>query len=308
MPCSAPVVFLIFRRLELTARVFEQIKAAQPSKLLVVADGPRSEAERTLCDQTRAVTEQIDWECEVFRNYSEENLGCCRRVASGLTWAFEQVEEAIILEDDCLPHPDFFGFCQTLLNYYRDDDRVWVISGNNFQNGQWRGDGSYYFSKYNHCWGWATWRKAWQHWEFNPKKWLEFRDSGLMQFVCESSRESAYWTEIFNTLFLENKLNSWAYPWMFTCWMQSGLSILPNVNLVSNIGFEANATHTQSDSSLANLSAGELERISHPTFILQDKSADLYTFSQCYQPHQGKLNLLLKRLKSQAALLGKLAR
>ncbi|MBD2260786.1 glycosyltransferase family 2 protein [Pseudanabaena sp. FACHB-2040] len=308
MPCSTPVIFLIFRRPELTARVFEQIRAAQPSKLFVVADGPRNEVERVLCDRTRAVTEQINWDCEVFRNYSEENLGCCRRVTSGLTWAFEQVEEAIILEDDCLPHLDFFSFCQTLLSYYRDDKRVWVISGNNFQDGRWHGDGNYYFSKYNHCWGWATWQRAWQHWELNSKKWVEFRDAGLMHSICESYYETIYWTEIFNALFLEEKFNSWAYPWMFTCWVQSGLTALPNVNLVSNLGFEADATHTRRDSHLANLSTERLGGIKHPTFVMQDKSADLYTFNHYYQPPQGKLNLLLKKLRSRASFLGMIAK
>ena len=167
---KTPVVFLIFRRPDLTARVFEAIRQAQPAKLLIVADGDRNEEEAILCQQARAVTEQIDWDCEVLTNFSDTNLGCKRRVSSGLDWAFSQVEEAIILEDDCLPHPDFFHFCSELLTHYKDDTRIWNICGHNFQDAQWRGDGSYYFSRYADPWGWATWQRAWKHYDKDLSK------------------------------------------------------------------------------------------------------------------------------------------
>ncbi len=146
MPCETSVVLIIFRRPHQTRKVFERIREARPAKLFVVADGPRTPEEKLLCDQTRAVTGLIDWECEVFRNFSDENMGARQRVSSGLDWVFEQVNEAIILEDDCLPHLSFFGYCDELLKRYREDDRVWSISGDNFHRGQVRGDGSYYFS------------------------------------------------------------------------------------------------------------------------------------------------------------------
>jgi hypothetical protein len=279
MPCSNPVVFLIFRRPDLTARVFEAIRQAQPTKLFVVADGPRNEAEAELCQKARAVTEQVDWDCEVLRNYSDVNLGCRMRVSSGLNWAFEKVEEAIVLEDDCLPHPSFFTYCQELLTLYRHDERIWCISGDNFQDGQQRTPYSYYFSKYNHCWGWATWRRAWQHWEFNPQKWVEFRDEGLIQSVCEDPYEAKYWTHIFDSLFLEGRPNSWAYAWTFACWSQGGLTALPNVNLVSNIGFIDSATHTCGDSQFADMAVEDIQLISHPPFVIQHKEADSYTFN-----------------------------
>jgi hypothetical protein len=159
---NTPIAFFIFNRPDTTARVFEAIRQAQPSKLLVVADGPRStrpgEAEK--CAATRAIIDQVDWECEVLTNYSDVNLGCRHRVSSGLDWVFEQVEEAIILEDDCLPHPTFFRFCEELLEWYRHDHRIVAISGDNFQNGHQSGEFSYYFSRYVHIWGWATWRRG----------------------------------------------------------------------------------------------------------------------------------------------------
>ncbi len=279
MVCSTPVVFLIFRRPDLTAQVFEAIRHAQPTKLLVVADGPRSEKETVLCQQARAITENIDWNCEVLRNYSDVNLGCRNRVSSGLTWAFDQVEEAIILEDDCLPHPSFFRYCETLLKYYHHDKRVMAISGNNFQAGQKRMPlYSYYFSKYNHCWGWATWRRAWQYWEFNPQKWIEFRDEGLIKSLCDKPYEVNYWTNIFDLLFLSDRLDTWDYAWTFACWSQGGITVLPQVNLISNIGFGLNSTHTGGKSKFSNMAVEEIGLIKHPPFVLQHVEADRYTF------------------------------
>jgi len=282
MSCITPVVFLIFRRPDLTARVFETIRQAQPAKLLIVADGARNEEETILCQQTRAVTEQIDWDCEVLRNYSDVNLGCRQRISSGITWAFEHVEEAIILEDDCLPHPSFFNYCENLLDHYRNDERIMAISGDNFQDGNQRTHYSYYFSKYNHCWGWATWRRAWNHWHFNSEKWIEFRETGLIKFICDDSYEEKYWTQIFNTLFLEGKPNTWDYPWTFACWSQSGLTALPNVNLVSNIGFGSGGTHTFGDSSLANMAVEDIGEITHPPFVMRHIEGDRYTFDYHY--------------------------
>ncbi len=177
MSLETPVAFIIFKRHDLTERVFQAIREAKPKKLLVIADGPRFPEEAAKCQKTRDIIQQVDWDCEVLKNYSEVNLGCRQRISSGLDWVFSQVEEAIILEDDCVPAPSFFSFCQTLLDYYRDDNRIMVISGDNFQDGQSRTDYSYYFSRYNHCWGWATWHRAWQYWDFNKNKWLEFQQS-----------------------------------------------------------------------------------------------------------------------------------
>ena len=276
--CKTPIAFLIFRRPDLTSQVFESIREVKPKKLLVIADGPRNESEAVLCHQTRAVIETVDWDCEVLKNYSEENLGCRKRISSGLDWVFAQVDEAIVLEDDCLPHPSFFKFCEQLLEYYREDQRVWCISGNNFQDGQWRGDGSYYFSNYNHCWGWASWRRAWQNYDHNLTNWQKIRDNNYLRSILDSDLEIKYWQNIFEDLYVTGKPNSWAYPWTFTCWQNSGLTILPNVNLVSNIGFRADGTHTLVDSGLADLPSKDIGNICHPSFLVRDRFADEYTF------------------------------
>ncbi|NEQ47616.1 MAG: glycosyltransferase family 2 protein [Leptolyngbya sp. SIOISBB] len=283
MKCSTSIILIIFRRPLLTQEVFSRIQAVKPSKLFVVADGSENEEERIFCEQARAVTEQVDWDCEVYRNYADTNLGCRQRVSSGVTWAFEHVEEAIVLEDDCVPDPSFFYYCENLLSYYREDKRVMVISGNNFQDGCRRGNDSYYFSKYNHCWGWATWRRAWKHWEFNPDRWIQFRDLGLMKTVCIDFAERIYWTDIFNEFFLENKFDSWAYAWTFACWSHGGLTALPNCNLISNIGFDEDATHTRKKSRFANMITESIDEIRHPDFVCQDVEADFYTFQNHFE-------------------------
>jgi hypothetical protein len=287
---KTPVVFIIFNRPELTKKVFETIREAKPKQLLVIADGARFPEEVEKCQQTKAIINDVDWNCEVLTNFSETNLGCRKRVYSGLDWVFSQVEEAIILEDDCLPHPSFFRYCETLLNYYRHDERIMVVSGDNFQDGQQRTHYSYYFSKYSHCWGWATWRRAWQYWNFNSEKWIEFRDAGLMKYVCDDPDEERYWVNIFNNLFLEGKPDSWAYAWTFACWSQSGLTILPNTNLVSNIGFGDDATHTFGENTYSKMATQDVGEIAHPPFILNHHEADQYTFNRHFGGLQIKQN------------------
>jgi hypothetical protein len=300
MPCSAPVVFLIFRRPDLTDRVFQAIRQTQPKTLLVVADGPRNEAEAELCRQARAVTEQVDWNCEVLRNYADANLGCRKRVSSGLDWAFEQVEEAIVLEDDCLPHHSFFDYCNELLEKYRNDQRVWCISGDNFQDGQWRGDGNYYFSNYNHCWGWATWKRAWQQYDHSLANWPAFRDGRYLEGILDSKLEVEYWQNIFEQLYSLGQPNTWAYAWTFTCWLHRGLTALPNVNLVSNIGFRSDGTHIVSEeSSLANMPTQDISKLRHPQYTARDHVADIYTFDHHFggltMRNSKRLDVRLKR-------------
>jgi len=275
---TTPVALLIFNRPDTTARVFEAIRQAKPPKLLVVADGPRPNKPDDIekCKAARAIVEGVDWDCEVLTNYSDVNLGCRKRVSSGLDWVFEMVEEAIILEDDCLPHPTFFRYCEEMLDYYRHDERIMVISGDNFQFGRKRTEYSYYFSRHNHCWGWATWRRAWKYYDNEMKLWTKIRDSKLLSSILEEPISERYWTKTFQATY-ENRINSWAHRWTFACWIQSGLTILPNVNLVTNIGFNQDATHTKNGiiSLMANLPTQEIKfPLNHPPFIIRDLQAD----------------------------------
>lgn len=281
-----PVAFLIFNRPETTLRVFEQIRRARPHKLFVVADGPRSDkpGEVEKCKAVRAIIETVDWPCNVLKNYSDVNLGCKVRVSSGLNWVFEQVEEAIILEDDCLPHPTFFQFCQELLEMYRNDKRIGMISGDNFQFGLRRNDDSYYFSKYNHIWGWATWRDRWQDsYDVNISHWPKIRDEGWIVDLVGNKTEANYWKGIFEDVY-KGKIDTWDYQWTFACWLQRRLTILPNVNLISNIGFNDDATHTTVQNKFANLPLSDMHYpLNHPDAKICNHLFDEKTYRSSYK-------------------------
>lgn len=297
----AAVIFVIFNRPEHTSRVFQLIRAERPSRLFVVADGPRigrpGELEKCL-EVRRIVEEGVDWPCEVVKDYSDVNLGCELRPALGITRAFRQVDEAIILEDDCLPDPSFFKFCDELLERYRDDHRIAQIGGVNFQAGKMRGDGSYYFSRYPHCWGWATWSRSWADYEREMSNWPELERQGwLLQFL-EQPRESAFWTSIFNQVY-NGLIEAWDYRWVFACWRHSRLSIVPQVNLVSNIGFGVGATHTNKHTSTIEI---PLQQISfplvHPIRIYRNHDADNYTWRNVFSApplYRRILNRLYRR-------------
>lgn len=276
---KTPVAFLIFNRPDTTAQVFAAIRQAQPPQLFVIADGARSDrvGEAEKCAAARAIIDSVDWECEVFTNYSDVNLGCKTRVSSGLDWVFERVESAIILEDDCLPDPSFFLFCEKMLDRYREDERIMVISGNNFQFGQQRTNYSYYFSRFNHCWGWASWRRAWQHFDVEMKRWQQIKDERWLELIFDEPRAAKYWQKMFQAAYDEN-VNTWAYRWTLACWLQSGLTIIPHVNLVSNLGFGSQATNTTVKNDLANLPVSEMNfPLQHPPFIVRHTLADRFT-------------------------------
>jgi hypothetical protein len=279
---DTPVAFIIFNRPDLTEIVFEAIRQAKPKKLLVIADGPRFPEEAEKCEKARAVIKKVDWECEVLTNFSDKNLGCKRRVSSGIDWVFSEVEEAIILEDDCLPTQSFFYFCQTLLDHYRHDERVMHIGSNNFQNGKNITESSYYFSKYPHIWGWASWRRAWQYYDIDMKTWLDYKKLDLISLACNDSYEHRYWTNIFEGAFSGAINTTWDYQWTYAIWCQNGLSIVPQTNLVSNLGFREDATNTFGENPLAKISTTDIWEISHPCFLLINQTNDTYTFDYLF--------------------------
>ncbi len=242
---ATPVALFIFNRPETTRRVFETIRAVRPQYLLVVADGSRAgrEGEEERCCAARSVIDSVDWDCRVLTNYAKKNMGCRRRVSSGLDWVFSEVEEAIILEDDCLPHPTFFKFCQELLERFRLDTRIAQISGVNLQFGRLKQAESYYFSRYNHVWGWATWKRAWCFNDNDLSEWPSFRDKNLLKNRLSSKREEIYWKQVLDKVY-NDEIDSWAYRWSFSCLKNELLSVTPSINLVSNIGFGSESTHT----------------------------------------------------------------
>ena len=275
---TTPIAFFIFNRPDVTLKVFERIRDVKPQKLFIIADGARFAEEDNKCKQVRSIVKKIDWECEVLTNFSDVNLGCKLRVSSGLDWVFNNVESAIILEDDCLPEPSFFEFCSELLTRYVNDQRVMMISGDNFQFGKKRTKDSYYFSIFPHCWGWATWRRAWQYYDIDMKLWLTVRDNGWLMDILHSKSAVRYWENIFQDVF-DDLIDTWDYQWTFACWLHSGLTILPNINLVSNIGFNDEATHTKkSKNRLANIHTESLILpLIHPKFVIRNFQSDSLT-------------------------------
>jgi len=283
---NTPVALFIFKRPDLTQQVFNAIAQAKPPKLFVIADGPRNPEEAKLCAQARSVIQQVDWDCQVLTDFSEENMKGPWRISSGLDWVFSEVEEAIVLEDDCLPSPSFFQFCQTLLEYYRHDERIMHISGNNFQFGNNCTNYSYYFSKYTHTWGWATWQRAWKHFCLGIPSWPEFYNCKLFEFICDNAYEYDYFRPIMEKVYTEQSVH-WDYAWQYTCWNQGGLSILPSQNLVSNIGFRSDASHTRDPNSpFSNISTEDIWKIQHPKSVVRHKSADIFTFAHVFGGRQ----------------------
>jgi hypothetical protein len=305
MRVESPVVFIIFNRPQTTMTVFKAIAAAEPKMLLVVADGPRFPDEARQCEKTREIIRGVNWRCEVMQNFSSQNLGCGSRVSTGLDWAFSLVDEAIVLEDDCIPAPSFFPFCETLLRRFKDDERVMHINGNNFQFGVKRTRHSYYFSKYPHIWGWATWRRAWKHYDFQMRTWPEFKKTGMIDLVCDDPLESHYWQNNFDDAH-SGRIDTWDYQWIYTCWSQGSLSVTPGSNLVSNIGFGTSATHTHGTSPLAALPREDIWELSHPDFLVRHRAADLYTFDQVFGgKYMREGNRLRSAIRKVTSSLGK---
>ena len=297
---ETPITFIIFKRPQTTIKVFEVIRQVKPKKLFVIADGPRSdrEGEAEKCAVTRAIIDQVDWDCEVVKNYSEVNLGCAKRVSSGLDWVFNNAEETIILEDDCIPHIGFFQFCEELLEKYRYDSRITSIAAQNAQLGKKRTNYSYYFSSYSHCWGWASWRRAWKHYDLSIKLWEEVKNSNILDSILNDSKAVSYWQTIFDSIYSNPTGITWDYQWTFACWMQGGLNIIPNVNLVQNVGVGTDSTNFNSSQefSFINLPTEEMEfPLKHPPFMVRNLEADRFIQNTVYRAT--KFDLFKQKLK-----------
>ncbi len=242
---KTPILFLTFNRLDTTRRVFEEIKKAKPLKFYIASDGPREDVlgEYEKVREVRNFIESnIDWECEVKTLFRENNLGCKIAVSSAIDWFFENEERGIILEDDCLPNQSFFRFCEELLIKYENDERIALISGDNF-NKKKIGEADYYFSKIPCIWGWATWRRTWEKYDVNMAKFPEFKKNGEIKKIWSDRNIQNYWLYILNEAY-NNKIDTWDYQLAFSLFLNNTFCICPNVNLVSNIGFREDATNT----------------------------------------------------------------
>lgn len=282
---KTPVALIIFRRPETTERVFAAVAAARPPKLLVVANSPRPglPEEVELCRRTRAVLERVDWDCEVLTHYAPRYREVRDQISDGLDWVFDTVEEAIILEDDCVPHPSFFPYCDEMLARYRADERVMMVSGDNFQFGRRRTPDSYYFSRYTHIWGWASWRRAWRNYDVGLGSWARLRETRWLEDLFGDERAARYWRHVFDEV-AAGRIDTWDYQWAFAVWSRGGLCATPDVNLVTNIGWGAGSTHTGSAlSPLANLPVAEMRfPLRHPARVEPQREADRFTFERLF--------------------------
>jgi len=296
------VAYIVFNRPAHTEQTFDRIRSARPRELFVIADGPRPAhpADVELCARVREIVEAVDWPCQVHRHYAETNMGAQQRVGTGLDWVFSQVESAIILEDDCLAHPDFFQFCDALLTRYRDDDRVWVIGGNSYQPEFQRGDGSYYFARYPDTWGWATWRRAWRHYRSDLGYVRDWQRSPHWRRCFPTRIERRYHAEMFRAT-IAREVDAWDFPWIAAVLYHEGLAATPNANLVENIGFDAEATHTKKRQPRFHYRATALPEIRHPTEVRADADADQH-FSKLFHRNVG-LTRRLGRLRRKLATL-----
>jgi hypothetical protein len=282
MSFDIPVAYIIYNRTSMTRQSFSVISQIKPNTLFIIADGPRSNADLEKCLGARSIVKHIDWECEVYRNYSDVNLGCKARISSGLDWVFDKCKEAIILEDDCIPIKSFFYFCRELLLHYRNTSNIGIISGANYQLGKIRGNGSYYFSKYSHIWGWASWQRTWEKYDVHMNEWQNIRDSDFLYNILGNHKAVSYWKNLFDKTF-SGSIDTWDYQLLFTCWLNNLLTIIPNNNLVSNIGFLSDATHTQKNSQFANLPTSNISfPLIHPQGLKSDTKADIFTFNNHY--------------------------
>jgi hypothetical protein len=230
--------------------------------------------------EVRNIATNVDWPCEVKTLFRDSNLGCRRAVSGALDWFFDQEQYGIVLEDDCLPSDSWFPFAEEMLKRFKDDERIMCISATHFHGDTHNPPESYFFSIYNHCWGWASWRRAWQHYDHDMRRWPTLRDTNWLEnYGGRSLIFKRYWSRVFQTAYEGKRVDSWAYRWTFSCWAQNGLTVLPARNLVRNIGFGAEATHTSAGNSIAvNLPLQTMEfPLEHPAVVVRDVDADQWT-------------------------------
>lgn len=310
-PLRSPVAMAVFARPDLTAQVLDAVRRARPSRLLVFADAHRPEVpgEKELCTRTRALFDEVGWDCELELEFADRHLGVRERMGSGLDWVFERAEEAIVLEDDCLPDPSFFAFCDELLERYRDDERVLSISGNDFRFRPGGEPGSsYVFSRYPLIWGWATWRRAWSRYDGGIERWPELRESGWLSKELDDPIAVTYWTHQFDRV--REGLDTWDYGWLLAGWLTDGLCALPTRNLVSNLGFRPDATHTvdavDHRSPFAAMPTDPMRfPLRHPEFVTRDAENDRFLEDVVFS---GNLSRMLARVRSAHAAREKVPR
>ena len=268
-----PVLFLIYNRPETTREVFNTIKQYRPLELYIASDGPNENKfdDKKWVSNTIRITSEIGWKCRVKRLHRNKHLGCKKAVSGAINWFFDNIERGIVLEDDTLPEKSFFDFAQAMLSKYGNDEKIMHIGGNNFQPRKNKIPGGYYFSKYAHVWGWASWRRAWKYYSADLDGWEKKENQKKIAEHSTSFWEKHYWEAIFNAVY-QGKIDTWDYQWLYSIWKKGGVSICPGVNLVRNIGFGKNATHTKKINDLIDIDSQKIQfpLKSPPRYVLKN--------------------------------------
>jgi hypothetical protein len=283
-PLDIPVLLLAFSRYDSAERVFEAIRKARPKRFYFACDGPRNAEESVNCDRVRSLAERVDWECELITRFLPSNVGLKYGVSSAISWFFEHEPEGIVLEDDTEPLPSFFPFCQEMLQRYREEPRVWWVLGNNLMAvpGS-RPAASYYFSQhgYGAPWGWAGWRRSWALYDAEMSAWPKVRGTAEWDafFLSQAEKREAY--RLFDTTW-DGRIRTWDFQHDFARILHRGITIIPEHNLIRNIGFSGSGTNTVSDADPRNVdNVSEMPfPLVHPDAIVVDEARDLVYFDR----------------------------
>jgi len=299
MPIDTPVAIVVFNRPDTTRKVLSGIAQARPRKLFVIADGPRNDHPEDIekCAAVRKIFDRLDWKCEVSKRYLDTNLGCGKGPAMGISWVFDHVEQAIILEDDCVADSCFFNFCEEILKRYQHDQRIMMVSGRSNLYDRKPRQYSYYLSRLPSCWGWGTWRRAWRYFDIKVRLWPSLRDTSWLSDIMLNSMEIDYWKILFDKAYADaGEVDYWDYQWAFACWAHQGLAVLPTTNLIRNIGFGEHATHTKSwADKRAKANIGNMAfPLRHPPHLVRDRDADRVRY-QYYAQSMSSVNPFFQR-------------
>lgn len=294
---QTPVAIFIYKRQTNLETLCAVLRTVKPRTLYVISDGPKDENEaKAVTDTRKRVESLIDWPCVIHKNYAKENLGLKERFHTGITWVFESTDRAIFIEDDCIPHPTFFKFCEQLLEKYQDNKRIFSISGNNFLFGKGKGAASYYFSKYPHIWGWATWKRSWDTYDSEISDWQSRRQTNWLREVTDDFIISKFWKYIFNRL-STSKINTWDYQLTYASFKNRELNIIPSVNLVTNVGYGTDATNIKSTNKTIGVPTVPIQfPLVHPTKMKVDTVSDQAVENLVYVHPLGKVSLFIKSI------------
>lgn len=293
---KTPIVLLVFNRADTLKKILKILEELKPSNILVVADGPRVGRldDINRCKDVRGLIDSITWDCNIQRNYSDVNLGCKNRVSTGITWAFNRVSEAIFIEDDCFPDISFFYFAQELLEKYRNDMRINMVNGSNFCEDVKNSD-SYFFTKYVDVWGWASWSSRWiGKYDVNISDWPSYKKDN--KFI-PNRKYRRYWRDIFDAV-SKGRIDTWDYQFQYLCWREKSFNIVPSKNLIRNIGFGEDATHTKDRNSFfENINIHSLTfPLNHPFSVKENRGYE-QAFEKINFSRRNIFSRLIKKLR-----------